>query len=185
MKPIHPIAALSVALMCATTGSFAQTTPRFEDLRRLQGGWSAADLIGARVRSSDGGEIGEIENLVLSSDDRVVTAIVSVGGVLDIADRLVAVPYGDLRVWSDDTTLAIPLTNAEIEAAPTYKAHPPAVGEAQPLVNSERAAPPDAAVQRAANEEAERAFSGDDPRVAEGIAENKKAYEEEDVKPKP
>ena len=183
MKPIHPIAALSVAFMCAAANSMAQTTPRFEDLRRLHGGWSAADLLGARVRSSDGGEIGEIENLVLSADDRVVTAVVSVGGVLDIGDRLVAVPYGDLRVWSDDTTLAIPLTSAEIEAVPTYKAPPPAVGEAQPLVNSTRAAPPDAAVRREANEEAERAFAGDDPRVAEGIAENKKAYEEDDVKP--
>jgi hypothetical protein len=179
MKPIHPIAALSVALMCAASSSLAQPAPRFEDLRRLQGGWSAADLIGARVRSADGGDIGEIENLILSADDRVVTAVVSVGGVLDIADRLVAVPYSDLRVWSDDTTLVIPLTNAEIKAAPAYKAHPPAVGEAQPLVDSERAAPPDAAVQRDAHEEAERAFAGDDPRVADGIAENKKAYEEE------
>lgn len=175
-------AAFFFAALCAAASSAAQTAPRVEELPRLHGG-SASDIIGTRVRSADGRDIGEIEDLVLSADDRVVTAVVSVGGLLDIADRLVAVPYADLRRWRDDATLAIPLTNAEIEAAPTYKGHPPAVGDAQPLVDPERAAPPDAAIRRDANEEAARAFAGNDPRVAEGIAENKKAYEDEEARP--
>jgi hypothetical protein len=170
--------ALVSALVCLATESSAQTNPRLEGLRPLHG-WSATEIIGARVRGSDGGEIGEIEDLVFSSDDRVVTAVVSVGGLLDIADKLVAVPYADLRLWSDDATVAIPLTKAELEAAPAYKGRPPAVGEARPLVDPERAAPPNAEVRREANDEAQRVFAGDDPRVAEGIAENKKAYEDE------
>jgi hypothetical protein len=160
----------------------AQTPARVEDMRALHGG-SAADLIGARVRSSDGTDIGEIEDLILSSDARVVTAIVSVGGVLDVADKLVAVPYGDLRVWSDDETLAIPLTAAEIEAAPPHRADPPAVGEARPVVDPERAAPPDEATRREAEQEAQRVFAGNDPRVADGIAENEKAFEDEEAQP--
>jgi hypothetical protein len=61
--------------------------------------------------------------------------------LLNVAEKRVAVPYTDLRVWSDDESLAIPLTRAETEAA--------------------------------------RSFAGEDPRVADGIAENKKAYEDE------
>lgn len=170
--------ALLPALLCLAGQSSAQIAPR-DELRRLHG-WSASEIIGAPVRSSDGNEIGQIEDLVLSADDRVVTAVVSVGGVLGIADKLVAVQYDDLRLWTDDKTLAIPLTKAEVEVVPAYKGGPPTVGEARPLVNPERAAPPDAATQREANEEAQRVFAGDDPRVADGIAENKKAYEEEE-----
>lgn len=178
-------AALFVALLCTTPSSLAQTIARVPDLRELQGGWSAADIIGTRVRSSDGDEVGEIEDLILSADDRVVTAIISVGGLLDIADKLVAVPYGELRIWSDEGALAIPLTKADLEAAPSYKGRPPAVGDAHPIVDPVHAAPPDAATRREADEEAERAFAGEDPRVGEGIAENKKAYEDEEARRKP
>jgi sporulation protein YlmC with PRC-barrel domain len=163
--------------LCLAGQSLAQAAPR-DELRRLQG-WSATEIIGTRVRGSDGSEVGKIEDLVLSTDDRVVTAVVSVGGLLGIADKLVAVQYADLRLWSDDRTLAIPLTKAELEVVPGYKARPPSVGDARPLVDAERAAPPDAATRREANEEAQRVFAADDPRVAEGIAENKKAYEDE------
>lgn len=172
--------ALGVALLCMTT-SLAQTAFPSNDLRPLHGGWSAADLIGARVRNKDGGEIGEIQDLIFSSDAQVVTAVVSVGGFLDIADKLVAVPYGDVRVWSDEDTLAIPLTSAELEAAPAYKGEPPAVGDARPLIDPVRATTPDAGVRREAEAEASRDFAGNDPRVGDGIAENKKAYDEEDA----
>jgi hypothetical protein len=179
MKHVY---AYSLALLCALLGSgmqsVAQTAQRVEGLRPLNG-WSAAEIIGARVRGSDGNEIGEIKDLVVSSDARIVTAVLSVGGLLGIADKLVAVPYTDLRMWSDDKTLAVPLVKAEIEAAPAYEGRPPAVGQSRPLVDPERSAPPSAEVRREANEEAQHAFAGDDPRVAEGIAENKKAYEDE------
>jgi hypothetical protein len=176
---------LGVAFLCMTTSALAQTAAQPNDLHRLQSGWSAADLIGARVRSADGGEIGEIQDLILSSDAQVVTAVVSVGGFLNIADKLVAVPYGDVRVWSDEKTLAIPLTSAELEAAPAYEGHSLAVGEAKPRVDPVRAPPPDPAVRREAEAEASRAFAGDDPRVGDGIEENKKAYEDEEAKPQP
>jgi hypothetical protein len=56
------------------------------------------------------------------------------------------------------------------------------VGDAEPLVDPVRAAPPDPAQRREAEAEAARVFAGDDPRVGDGIAENKKAYEDEDPK---
>jgi hypothetical protein len=173
--------ALASVLCCLATQAPAQTAPRAAELRRLQG-WSATEIIGTRVRSADGDEIGEIEDLVFSADDRVVSAVVSVGGLLDVADKLVALPYADLRLSADNKTLAIPLTKAEIESAPSYKATPPPVGEGRPLVDPERAIPPSAETRREANDEAERVFAGDDPRVAEGIAENKKAYEDDEAR---
>jgi hypothetical protein len=181
---------LCVVLALAPVGiatNVAAQTARYENLRALGGQWSAADTIGAAVRSADGDEVGEIHDLILSSDAKVVTAVVSVGGFVGIADKLVAVPYGDLRVWSDDESLAVALTSAELRSAPEYGASP-AVGEAEPVVDPAKAQPPSAEIRREAEEEASRVFAGDDPRVADGIAENKKAYEdgeaEEDTEPR-
>jgi hypothetical protein len=174
-------AVLALALFGCATSVAAQTAPRYADLRPLSGQWSAADTIGASVRSADGAEVGEIHDLILSSDAEVVTAVVSMGGFIGIADKLVAVPYGDLRVWSDDESLAVALTNAELAAAPAFGDAPPAVGHSEPVVDPAKAQPPSAAIRREAEAEASRVFAGDDPRVADGIAENKKAYEEGEV----
>ena len=170
-------AVLALALLGCATSIAAQTAPRYADLRPLGGQWSAADTIGASVRSADGAEVGEIHDLILSADAQVVTAVVSMGGFVGIADKLVAVPYGDLRVWSDDESLAVALTNAELAAAPAYGSAP-AVGHSEPVVDPAKAQPPSAAIRREAEAEASRVFAGDDPRVADGIAENKKAYED-------
>jgi hypothetical protein len=172
-----PSAALAFALVGVVSHAAAQSAPRYEDLRPLSGGWSAADTIGAAVRSADGAEVGEVHDLIVSAEAEVVTAVVSVGGFIGIADKLVAVPYGDLRVWSDDESLAVALTSAEIGAAPAYGAAP-AVGHPEPVVDPTKAQPPSAAIRREAEEEASQVFAGDDPRVADGIAENKKAYDD-------
>jgi hypothetical protein len=173
--------ALALASFAMPMSAPAQSDSRYEDLRPLRGEWSAADTIGASVRSADGDEVGEIHDLILSPDAKVVTAVVSVGGVLGIADKLVAVPYGDLRVWSDDEDLAIGLTSAEIEHAPAYGNAPPAVGQSEPIIDPAKALPPGEAIRTEAEAEASRASAGNDPRVAEGIAENKKAYKNAEV----
>ena len=181
-KPQRIGGLLVLGSLSISASLLAQPEPASSDLARLQGTWSAADLIGTRVRASDGNEVGEIEDLVFSADAEVVTVVVSVGGFLDVADKLVAIPYDDIRVWSDDETLAIPLSAAELKTTPAYKARPQAVGAAKPIVDPARAAPPDPATRREAEAEAARAFAGDDPRVADGIAENAKAYEDEKEK---
>jgi hypothetical protein len=169
-------AALPLALLCIATNAPAQNAPRYEGQRPLSGEWSAADTIGAGVRSADGVEVGEIHDLILSSDAEVVTAVVSVGGLLGIADKLIAVPYGDLRLWSDDEDLVIALTSAEIEAAPGYGSVPRDVGDSEPIVDPAKARPPGEAIRREAEREASRVAAGNDPRGAGGIEENKKAY---------
>jgi hypothetical protein len=178
-------AALAVASLCLATGSLAQTAAPPKDTTAPPGGWSVNDLIGTKVRSADGREVGEVEDLIIAPDAKVATVVVSVGGFLDIADKRVGVPFGDVQRWSGSEALALPLTSAELEAAPAFGGGRPAMHAAEPLVDPERAAPPDAATRQEAEQEAERSFGGDDPRVAEGIAENTKAYEDEKEKPQP
>ena len=177
--------ALAVALVCLATNGLAQTAARSKGSYAPHGGWSASDFIGARVRSADGGDVGEVEDLIISPDAEVTTVVVSVGGFLDIADKLVAVPFSDAQLSSDKKGLALTLTRAELEAAPAFGGQRPAAHASEPLVDPARAAPPDAATRQEAEAEATRSFGGDDPRVAEGIAENTKAYEDEKAKSQP
>ena len=136
MKHEAKYAALAAAMLLAWGTAQAQSSARsdeadgfsksssYEDY--LQGAdLRASKLVGARVRNAAGENLGEIEELVMASKDRDdMLVIVSVGGVLDVGDKLVALPYGDLRVSPDGRTLYVERTEEQLKAAPefTYEA---------------------------------------------------------------
>jgi sporulation protein YlmC with PRC-barrel domain len=86
-------------------------------------GFHSDSLIGQNVKSSHNNEtIGEISNLVLDSDGQVVAAIISVGGLLGIGARDVAISWDQIerRTAGDDTTLWVNLTEQSLKDAPKY-----------------------------------------------------------------
>ncbi|MGR3464113.1 PRC-barrel domain-containing protein [Limimaricola sp.] len=80
-------------------------------------GWDTVgtyDELGA-----DWNEIGEIEDVVLSRDGKMVGVVAEVGGFLDIADKHVMLPTGDVRLVAvDDKSYAIVtrLSEEELES---------------------------------------------------------------------
>ena len=110
MKHEYKYAALAAAMMLTWGTASAQNatpTARSDDFSRslsyedyLKGkDLRASELVGARVRNPAGDNLGEIEEIVIPSGDQDdMLVIVSVGGVLDVGDKLVALPYDDLRV---------------------------------------------------------------------------------------
>lgn len=58
----------------------------------------ASTIIGAKVVDSAGEEVGEIDDLVVSSESGDIQAVLSVGGVAGIGAKLVAVPFDDLQI---------------------------------------------------------------------------------------
>ena len=138
MKYEHQFAVFAAAVMLACGAAHAQSSARTErtnDFSQsltyqsyLKGGQlRASKLVGARVRNAAGDTLGEIEEIVIPTrgqDDMLV--IVSVGGVLDVGDKLVALPYDDLRVSADGDTFYFDRTEAQLKAAPafTYEGQP-------------------------------------------------------------
>lgn len=57
----------------------------------------ASTLIGAQVVDSAGQNVGKIDDLVVSSDGDI-QAVLSIGGLAGIGDKLVAVPFDDLQI---------------------------------------------------------------------------------------
>ena len=80
-----------------------------------------SELVGARVRNPAGDSLGEIEEIVIPSGDQDdMLVIVSVGGVLDVGDKLVALPYDDLRVSPNGDTFYFDRTEEQLKAAPAF-----------------------------------------------------------------
>ena len=152
MKHQYKYAALAAAMALAWGTATAQSPARTERASEFSQSLSyedylkgadlrASELIGARVRNAVGDNLGEIEEIVIPSGDQDDTlVIVSVGGVLDVGDKLVALPYDDLRVSPDGDTFYFDRTEEQLKAATafTYEAQAEAQARSQRQVERER-----------------------------------------------
>jgi sporulation protein YlmC with PRC-barrel domain len=58
-----------------------------------------SELIGRSVRDNEGNDVGELEYMVIDTQNSNIRfAVVSSGGVLDIGDELIAVPWDQIKV---------------------------------------------------------------------------------------
>lgn len=80
-----------------------------------------SEIIGEAVKNANDDEIGEIDDLVMSREDDTLMAIISVGGFLGIGDKLVAVPYKELRVSKDGDDVYIDSTKELLESRSAFK----------------------------------------------------------------
>jgi sporulation protein YlmC with PRC-barrel domain len=177
MKAKYRYAALAAAMALTWGTAHAQSTAPTERTDEYSRSVSYADylkgkdlraseLVGARVRNADGDSLGEIKELVIPSraqGDMLV--IVSVGGVLDVGDKLVALPYDDLRVSADGDTFYYDRTEAQLKAAPAFAYEAEAEAQARAQRQPERSTQP-APATTAREATAERPRPATPPRTA-------------------
>lgn len=72
---------------------------------RLENGARASKIIGAAVQNEQNERVGKVDDLIVAPDDRITMAIVSVGGFLGVGEKLVAVPWQQLRAEGDHLVL--------------------------------------------------------------------------------
>jgi sporulation protein YlmC with PRC-barrel domain len=84
----------------------------------------ASKLIGASVKNAQGENLGKIDELVIDPQDaRIKAAVVSVGGVLGIGAKSVAIPWNKMTMGSgaDRDTLVVAMGKEELEQAPSWQ----------------------------------------------------------------
>jgi hypothetical protein len=86
-------------------------------------GQTARRIIGEDVRSTTGQALGEVRDLVVSADGRVLYALISSGGILGVGDIIRAVPFS---AFTSTTTgpgkaLAVDLGGADWNKAPIVR----------------------------------------------------------------
>lgn len=80
---------------------------------------SVDEVLGSRVVNAEGQEVGEIEDLVLDQN-QIAYAVVSVGGLLGLGEKRVAVPLDDLQLGEGETYLMSSATQDQLEQMPEY-----------------------------------------------------------------
>jgi ribosomal 30S subunit maturation factor RimM len=84
--------------------------------------YRANNLIGQNVKNASGDTIGEIDNIIIGAEDKALHAIISVGGFLGIGDKLVAVPFDQLKIdrVKDKNQVQYEATKVSLEAMPGF-----------------------------------------------------------------
>lgn len=72
---------------------------------RLENGVRASKVIGSTVYNEQNERVGSVDDLIMTGDDKVTVAIISVGGFLGLGSKLVAVPFGQLKRDADRVVL--------------------------------------------------------------------------------
>jgi hypothetical protein len=87
---------------------------------------SVMSILGKRVQSPKGDDLGRVVDVLADSGGRVRVAIIDFGGFLGVGDRKIAVDWPLLRFNPDrsDPSLLLSLSREKLKAAPEYKDNP-------------------------------------------------------------
>ncbi len=86
-------------------------------------GMQATDLIGTDLKTSGDESVGEIGDLIIDQDGKVVAVVVSVGGFLGMGEKNVAIAWDEVKMSNnpDDRDLRVDVTRDELESAPGFE----------------------------------------------------------------
>lgn len=104
--------------------STVRTDTSIQNTKRV---WLTHDLMGMDVVSTEGENLGEIEDIVVQPGGETAYAVLSFGGLLGIGGKLFAMPWGVLRSVERDSndpnserSLVLPLTKEKLKEAPGF-----------------------------------------------------------------
>jgi sporulation protein YlmC with PRC-barrel domain len=81
----------------------------------------ARTVLGMRIRNEQGRDVGEIDNLLIDTQNgRISHVVVGVGGFMGVGEKKVVVPWSDLKIASDGKQPVATLEQAKLESAPRW-----------------------------------------------------------------
>lgn len=91
------------------------------DVKEVAKGYRATKLVKADVENSGGETIGSIDDLVVDRE-KVLFAILQVGGFLGMGGFLVAIPYNSLQINGDGSKIVLAQgSKEELRRLPEFK----------------------------------------------------------------
>ncbi|MGQ3045187.1 MAG: PRC-barrel domain-containing protein [Niveispirillum sp.] len=121
------IALAALAFLAPSLGgtAFAQGTPQTMalsqvDLSTLATGYRTSKVVGSKVFNSAGETVGTIDDLIVTPNDKIPFAVLSVGGFLGVGSKYVVVSYAALAVENKKMILK-DATKESLKNLPEYK----------------------------------------------------------------
>ena len=91
------------------------------DVVAVADGYRVSKLTGTKVLSPQNEKIGELDDLIVGKD-RVLFAIIEVGGFLGLGSYLIAVPYTSLQISDGGKRIVLPgASKQSVKALPEFK----------------------------------------------------------------
>lgn len=105
--------------MATSSGGDADTV-----IRNANGSMNASKIIGAKVESGTGDNLGEVHEIVVDKDGAVGGVVVDVGGFLGLGEHSVLLDWKDLELVerSGNEILLVKATQESLKAMPEYQA---------------------------------------------------------------
>jgi hypothetical protein len=94
-------------------------------------GWRSEEIWDAEIYGPEGQEIGDIENLLLGSDGQILSVVAEVGGIWDIGDTHINVPWQEVKVGPNFERITIPVNEDNVDDYSLFKDWHLTVGEAK------------------------------------------------------
>jgi hypothetical protein len=109
-SPLFGVGAAFLTAVVLAVPVPAQVTPQtvsieHVDIQKVAAGYRSSKIVGSSVVNDANEEIGEIDDLLVEPSDKVLFAVLSAGGFLGLGERLVVVPFSNLRIENDRVIL--------------------------------------------------------------------------------
>jgi PRC-barrel domain len=105
-------AALATALLVSTVPRPVQSQAAVQliqvDVKAVGQGYRTSKLRGTDVVNDKNEKIGDIDDVIIGRDKKLLFAVLEVGGFLGIGGRLVAVPFEQLNLDETGTKITLP-----------------------------------------------------------------------------
>ncbi len=90
------------------------------DVLKISTGYRASKVIGSPVVNEAGDTVGKVDEIIVGPDGKAPFVVLSVGGFLGIGDKLVALPYEQMK--TDGKKIVLPgATKESLKALPEFK----------------------------------------------------------------
>ncbi len=125
MRMLLATAAIAAATVFTVPVVLAQGTPQTVqlvkvDVVKVSTGYRASKVLGASVVNEAGDTVGKIDEIIIGSDGKAPFVVLSVGGFLGVGDKLVVLPYEQMR--TDGKKIMLPgATKDSLKALPEFK----------------------------------------------------------------
>jgi sporulation protein YlmC with PRC-barrel domain len=93
------------------------------DVVRVATGFRASKVIGSSVVNEAGDTVGKVDDVIIGEDGKAPFVVLAVGGFLGIGDKLVVLPYEQMKTM--DRKIVMPgATKDALKDLPTFKYAP-------------------------------------------------------------
>ena len=126
-RPARIMSAVAIVAMLGAQ-SFAQGTPQTAGVMKVDPasvatGYRVSKVVGSTVVNEANETVGTIDDLIVTPNEVVPFAVLSVGGFLGMGTKYVVVPYSALKV--QDKKMVLPgATKDSLKALPEFKHAP-------------------------------------------------------------